>query len=749
MSEHHGSAQDGSEPLEGPTHGPAVEGMAGGTGARTGAHESARTRAPGRDRRGSDRAARVLGFSSVALAVTVGISTATAVGLAPSAAASELPAFGDCSAFTRHMQKIAEPEVGPYGLGGGGGYGGPAVLRAEGAPAVDAATPQSAPKAGAAPAAAVGNGPTGTNVQERGVDEPDVAKIDGTRVVSLTNGILTVVDASGSKPKLAGSLRFPKNQYPTEMFVLDSHRALVLGTSWEEQPVYDRPTAADAAPAGKLAPGYYRPSQPKVVLTLVDMADAAKPYVVRSEKISGSYISARLTDDTVRMVFTSQPRIAWSYPRENEPAAAAEARNRAAVRNAKAADWLPLRQIFNKAGKLVSEAPLLGCKSMRHPVRPSGVGILSVLTIDTRKGGQALDTARGSGVVGNGDLVYSSPDRLYVATTEGGWNRPWTGANGIRRESQEQRTKIHAFDVSGRQYSPYVGTGTVPGYLFGRWALSEHKGYLRVATTTGPPWAPQDGGQVSQSSVIVLAERGDRLVKVGSVSGLGKTERIRAVRWFDDLAAIVTFRQTDPLYMLDISDPKAPKVKGELKIPGYSAYLHPVGGDRLLGVGQDADSEGRVTGLQVSSFDISNPSKPTRTDAVGLGRGWTDVEHDSRAFTYLPNRRMAIIPAWVMQKVSCPPNAQCMASNEDSPGFAGEIQVPAATSVVVDENGNLKRKGRFIGDSPVLRVLPIGDRLVAITQTSVVLLDPDGLKPTGSVRVAPEYGSNGNIKPMR
>jgi hypothetical protein len=316
-----------------------------------------------------------------------------------------------------------------------------------------------------------------------------------------------------------------------------------------------------------------------------------------------------------------------------------------------------------------------------------------------------------------------------------------------RPDSNSQRTKIHAFDVTGRSASPYLGTGAVPGYLLGRWAFSEHLGYLRVATTTGPPWATNDGGPVSQSSVIVLAEKGDRLVPVGSVSGLGKGERIRAVRWFDDLAAVVTFRQTDPLYLVDLSGPTKPKVRGELKIPGYSAYLHPIGDDRLLGVGQDADSTGRTTGLQVSSFDVSNTAKPTRTDKVGLGQGYTDVENDSRAFTYLPGRRLAVLPAWVMEQVKCPPNAQCMATSGPATdvkpgpgsgqGFVGQIQVPAAIGITVDSDGTLHRTGRFIGDSAVMRILPIGDRLVAITATSVVLLDPKNLKQLGAVRTAP------------
>ena len=710
-------------------------------------------RTSGRDRRGSDRVAKTAGSAGLVLAVTLGMATVVA-GSSASAAAAELPLFDDCRTFTQHMAALAEPEVTAYGLGGGG----PMVYRrdAGGIVAPEAAGAAPASDAKSAPTAAVGNGPTGTNVQERGVDEPDMTKIDGDRVVTLSNGRLVVVDASTKKPKVLGSLTFPQGQYPNELLVLGGHRALVLGTAWETSETYDKTTSneatTDVAPAGKMAPGFapQQYSTPQVVLTLIDLSGKT-PAVMRTEKITGSYVSARLTDGVARVVMTSQPRIQFSTPRENEAESLALARNKAAVRKAKAADWLPARQILNAAGKVLSKAPLFGCDDVRHPVDASGLGIISVLTLDTKRGSATFDKAQGNGIVGNGELVYSSPNRLYVATTEGGWNSPRPMARG----GDGQRTKIHAFDVTGRSASPYVGTGAVPGYLLGRWAFSEHDGFLRVATTTGPPWAANDGGPVSQSSVIVLAEKAKRLVPVGSVSGLGKGERIRAVRWFDDLAAVVTFRQTDPLYLVDLSSPTKPKVRGELKIPGYSAYLHPVGDDHILGVGQDADSTGRTTGLQVSSFDISNTAKPTRTDQVGLGQGYTEVEHDSRAFTYLPGRRLAVLPAWVMEQVHCPPNAQCMATEGGATppgvkpgpgqGFVGQIQVPAAIGITVDADGDLHKTGRFIGDSAVMRILPLGDRLVAITSTSVVVLDPKNLKQLGSVRTAPKYDNNGTV----
>jgi hypothetical protein len=258
-----------------------------------------------------------------------------------------------------------------------------------------------------------------------------------------------------------------------------------------------------------------------------------------------------------------------------------------------------------------------------------------------------------------------------------------------------------------------------------------------VATTTGQPWATPDGA-TSQSGIVVLAERPNGLRWVSALSGLGKGETIRAVRWFGDLAAVVTFRQTDPLYLVDLGDPAHPKLRGELKTPGFSAYLHPTGNGGLLGVGHSADDQGHITGLQAQQFNVANPAHPTRTDRLDLGQGWTSVESDSRAFTYLTGSRLAVIPAWINKKVSCPPNAQCMTSDKTGQGFVGEINVPAALGITVGADGTLRQTGEFVGDSSILRVIPVGNLLVAITDTSVVLLNPNGLKQISSVRVAPE-----------
>jgi uncharacterized secreted protein with C-terminal beta-propeller domain len=193
----------------------------------------------------------------------------------------------------------------------------------------------------------------------------------------------------------------------------------------------------------------------------------------------------------------------------------------------------------------------------------------------------------------------------------------------------------------------------VPGYLINQYAMSDFEGNLRVATTTGQPWG--NGRERSQSGVYVLAQRDNSLRQIGRVEGLGKGERIYAVRFLGPVGYVVTFRQTDPLYTVDLHDPTKPRVRGALKIPGYSAYLHPVGSDRLIGIGQDATSEGRVKGTQVSLFDVSDLSDPRRIATYSLTGAHSEAEFDPHAFLYWPPTGLLVVPLQVYRGAGVAP----------------------------------------------------------------------------------------------
>jgi uncharacterized secreted protein with C-terminal beta-propeller domain len=239
----------------------------------------------------------------------------------------------------------------------------------------------------------------------------------------------------------------------------------------------------------------------------------------------------------------------------------------------------------------------------------------------------------------DGRIVYASPTSLYVATER--WadrpdpSRPNTAEEGVR-------TELHKFDISSPTKTHYRGTGTVSGYLLNQWSLSEHKGILRVVSTESPAW--WGAGRETESFLTTLRPGAGGLVQAGRVGGLGKGERVYSARFVGDTGYVVTFRQVDPLYTLDLADPERPRVLGELKIPGYSAYLHPIGDDLILGVGQDATEEGRPTGTQVSVFDVSDLRRPTRLHTEHLGAGWSEAEHDHHAFLHWPRTGLMVIP---------------------------------------------------------------------------------------------------------
>ncbi len=332
--------------------------------------------------------------------------------------------------------------------------------------------------------------------------------------------------------------------------------------------------------------------------TRVQMVNVSgTPKVVGDFRIDASLVDARQVGNLARVVVRSYPRI--DYPTK--------------VDDAPVTSWLPSYSVNGTKGQV-------GCERVKLPDQFSGSSIVTILSFDL--GLNSLNDGDPVSVMADGGTVYGSGPNLYLAH-----DQSWRGRD------QRGRTEIFQFDVTDRQ-AEYVASGSVPGYLINQYSMSEHAGILRVATTMG---------QI-ESSVHTLKREGGALNQIGEVSGLGKKERIYAVRFVGTVGYVVTFRQTDPLYTIDLRDPAKPKVLGELKIPGYSAYLHPVGADRLIGVGQDATDQGRVTGTQISLFDVGNLSDPKRIAQFKIPRGHSEAEHDPHAFLYWPATKLLVVP---------------------------------------------------------------------------------------------------------
>jgi len=375
----------------------------------------------------------------------------------------------------------------------------------------------------------------------------------------------------------------------------------------------------------------------KTVLTDVDLSTPSRPRVVRTLTLDASYLDARLVGSSLRVVFTSPPPIVFEPPSEPGPDGerATVVQNRVKIRSSRARDWLPTYTLRNRRTGVEKTGALLGCSHVARPSRFSGLGILSVVTFDLGKGLVPVDS---DGVMTDGQLIYASKSSLYVATQR--WTEQGELDNG---KPPRQTTALHRFDISDPLRTRYRASGEVTGYVINQFAISELDGVLRVASTEFPLW--WGGAQTdSESFVTTLEQRGGQLVKLGRQGGLGRGERIFGVRFIGEAGYVVTFRQVDPLYVVDLSRPADPVVRGELKIRGYSAYLHPLGAELLLGLGQDATEEGRVLGTQVSTFDVSDPRRPALLRRVTLGKAWSEAEWDHHAFLYWPRASLAVLP---------------------------------------------------------------------------------------------------------
>ncbi len=631
------------------------------------------------------------GWTAAAVAATgVGVAAVVLAGplvaptSSPTAQAGELRPFEGCGQLRQWYAQTARDQVTAWGLESTPPW--PIMVEAMPDVAIDGALPGAMRDSSLT--AAVGSGDTGTNVQEAGVDEPDLAKTDGERVVLLDRGDLVVVDVTGAEPEEVGRLALPAGTDARQLLLVDD-RAVLL--------------SAEQVTVDGMVP--YPSSVPtSTTVTTVDLADPTDPQVVLTERLTGSLVSAREQDGRVRVAISSTPDLPFVTPGSGMSAREALLANRQVVRDARPRDWLPAHTTSGgDLGDGIGAADvtrLLPCTAVQHPAQSAGLGTLSVLTIDP----EAPDEHPVTGLTTDGSMLYASDDRLYVATTESGWGGWWEG--GWDRllgdaGTEEPVTAVHAFDTTG-DTTTYVASGEVHGTVPDRWAFSEHDGRLRVATMRGDAWSP------TESRVTVLEESGADLVQVGSVGGMGVGETIRATRWFGDVAVLVTFRQTDPLYTLDLSDPTDPRVLGELKIPGFSEYLHPVGDDLLLGVGQDARTDGMTTGVQASTFDIGNLSAPQRLATLDLHADTSPVEADSRAFSYLPDLRLALVSTfdWSVRG-----------------GHSG------LSLVRVGDDGSLSevdRLTRLPGAPTDVRALPLADGRVAVTAGGRVadLLEP-------------------------
>ncbi|UCD04518.1 MAG: beta-propeller domain-containing protein [Candidatus Woesearchaeota archaeon] len=202
-----------------------------------------------------------------------------------------------------------------------------------------------------------------------------------------------------------------------------------------------------------------------------------------------------------------------------------------------------------------------------------------------------------------------------------------------------EKTVIHKISIDEEDID-YEVSGEVPGQVLNQFSMDENKGYFRIATTVSRNWRT---GSESLNNMYILD---DDLDITGKVEDLAKGEMIYSVRFIGDKGYMVTFRQVDPLYVIDLEDPYNPRVLGYLKIPGVSDYLHPYDETHLIGVGRDATEEGRMLGMKLSLFDVSDVSEPEEIDSYIIGeRGtYSEALNDHKAFLFDRSKNLLVLP---------------------------------------------------------------------------------------------------------
>ena len=234
--------------------------------------------------------------------------------------------------------------------------------------------------------------------------------------------------------------------------------------------------------------------------------------------------------------------------------------------------------------------------------------------------------------IGNSSIEYASSKALYLVSN--GYPFYYDFNN------YKSRSMIYKFNFDDEL--TYKAVGSVFGTALNQFALSEYNNILRIATTEGFSW----GNSGTKNTLYTLKERDGLLPIEGTLSGLGKEgETVKSVRFMGTKAYLVTFKTTDPLYTIDLSDPKSPKKMGELKVNGYSAYLHPIGEDKLLGIGQDTDEEGGRKGVKIELFDISDFKNPSSLDTITLPINTSsELEYNHKALAYRASDKLFAFP---------------------------------------------------------------------------------------------------------
>ncbi|MFA6907550.1 MAG: beta-propeller domain-containing protein [Candidatus Micrarchaeia archaeon] len=694
------------------------------------------------------------------------------------------------------------------GSGGAyGNYGGRGMM--DGMMVKTAPVPSAAPTAQGA--AESGSGAPAsdysqTNVQVKGVDEPDFVKNDGKYIYVVKNehdysgrsyspfgsgstGKVKIIDAyPASQMKQAGEITIDGTV--SELFVYKD-KLVVFGSVYVPF-YYPRPLAAGVRCLGCSMPPYY--SQNFAFMRVYDISDKASPRLVKRIEVKGDYKDARMVEGKVYAVFSDYA--SYSYP---VPLYRVDGNDRqVAPSDIKYFDYPDSGYSYNiftgvdlsDLGKEESRKVVLMGASQNLFVSQDNMYVTFTtydyydpqwkvynevfapyFDADTKKRMGEIDAMNISGWrkerLKSDSALYFIQSRIYnpLDLTVDSALRDELTAKIQERQSQmngqarsEEKTEAHKFALDG-SFS-YKGQAAVPGHVLNQFSMDEYNGYFRIATTSGQPW---DSANPSSNNVYVM-DAGMKVV--GKLEGLAKGESIYSARFMGNRGYLVTFKKIDPLFVVDLSVPTAPSVLGQLKIPGYSDYLHPYDETHLIGLGKDAAAaEGKnqdfawYQGVKLSLFDVSDVSRPKEVAKYEIGDRGTDsyALQDHKAFLFSKERGLLAIPVLLarIDPLKYPNGVE--ASTYGDYVFQGEyvfdvsldkgFALRGTVSHATDEGEFAKSGYYWYSDSNVKRALYMDGTLYTVSDMYVKANDLSTLQAVSSLQIGNGTGGGYGYPP--
>jgi inhibitor of cysteine peptidase len=588
---------------------------------------------------------------------------------------------------------------------------------------------------------------SGTNNQTEGVDEGDIIKTNGKNIFSLNQNSVHIINPNPIKPEIISTIDVPSQRGNVTDIYIESNHLVLIGTSYV---MYGYPKDLIANFGPDFAPTY---STSNTFVLVYDITDPTKPVLSKDMDYEGSYVSSRLIQDKLYVISSKSLNYWGIYPmyRTAEPFTGTKgpsiAPDYSGSSNPTGLSDLEFKQQLEAlydyqfkpkyANNITGKVTVMDYNNIHY--FPNYITPNYMLTIGIDLASDAVDVKT---YLGSAEIVYASEDNLYLSFTKYEYATQFNSLLYI--PSYNKATVIYKFKLENGQIN-YEARGSVPGSALNQFSLGEFNGNLRIATTTGEMW---DQTNISKNNIYVL---NSKLKEIGSLTDLAPGERIYSTRFAGNRIYMVTFKQVDPFFVIDATDPTAPKVLGYLKVPGFSSYMHLLDENHVLGFGSDTvEQDGRVTtgGFKISLFDVTNPAAPVEKskEVIGVAGTYSELQNNHKALMISLNKGIMAFPITVAGRtpyVTDFSGAYVYNISTDAFSFKGTVTHQTAETVI--NSGDYKY---YDYNYNINRLVYIGDYLYSLSQGKMEVTSLKDMTKSGEVAFPVKVYDNGGVVPI-